>query len=119
MVSADTIGSAVGMAAMRRWPAEALLQRLHLGPHGARIGDDGARPFEDPLALGGEAQEPRRPLDEHDAQRVLELLDAGREGRLRHAAGFGGAAEVSSLASARVSSCLTLRDSIAQASPKG
>jgi len=73
---------------------EALLQRLHLGPHGSRIGDDGAGPVEHTLALGGEAQEPRRPLDEHDAERVLELLDAGGEGRLGHAAGFGGATEI-------------------------
>jgi hypothetical protein len=73
---------------------EVLLQRLHLGAHGARIGDDGARPVEHALALGGEAQEARGALDQHDAKRVLELLDAGGEARLGHAAGFGGLAEV-------------------------
>jgi hypothetical protein len=39
---------------------EALLQGLHLGAHGARVGDDAARPVEHALALGGEAQEARR-----------------------------------------------------------
>ena len=88
------------MAAILSRPLSPFLQSLHLLPHGARVGDDGARPVEHPLALRGEAQEARGPLHQHDAQRVLELLDAGREGRLGHAAGLGGAAEVA-LASQR------------------
>ena len=75
-------------------PAQALLQGLHFLAHGAGVGDDAARPVEDPLAFRGEAQEARGALHQHDAQRVFELFDAGREGRLRHAALLGGPAEI-------------------------
>src|SRR5260370_27000991 len=75
-------------------PAKTLLQRLHFLAHGAGVSDDAARPIEDALAFRGEAEEARRALHQHHAQRVFELLDAGREGRLRHAALLGGPAEI-------------------------
>ncbi len=74
--------------------AEAPLQRLHVVAHGPSVLDDAARPFEDPLALGGEADEARRALYQHGAQRILELLDAGGEARLTHAAALRRLAEV-------------------------
>ena len=73
---------------------EAFLERAHFLAHRPRVGHDGARPVEHPLALGREAQEARSALHQHDAQGFLELLDAGGEGRLRDAAQFGGLAEI-------------------------
>src|SRR5258708_32292513 len=75
-------------------PAQALLQSLHFLAHGAGVGDDAARPIEDALAFRGETEEARGALHQHDAQRGFELLDAGREGRLRHAALLGGPTEI-------------------------
>ena len=73
---------------------EAALQRVDLLAHGARVADDAARPIEHALAFGGEPLEPRTALHEQHAERILELLDAGREGRLAHAAGLGGMTEM-------------------------
>ena len=73
---------------------QALLQGAHFLAHGPRVGHDRTRPVEHPLSLGGEAQEARRALHQHDAQGLLELLDARGEGRLRDAAQFGGLAEI-------------------------
>ncbi len=73
---------------------EAVAQRVDLLPHGAGVADDAARPVEHALALRGEAAEARAAVDQQHADRLLELLDAGRQRRLGHAAGFGGAAEM-------------------------
>ena len=75
--------------------AQALPQRPHFLAHRARVRHDRARPVEDPLALGGEAEKARSTLHQQHAQRVLELLDAGGKSRLRHPALVRGAAEVS------------------------
>jgi hypothetical protein len=89
-----TMASAVGMAAMRIWPAQAVLQRIDLLAHGARVTDDAAGPVEHPLALGSEALEARAPLHQEHAEHILELLDAGREGGLAYAASLGRVAEM-------------------------
>ena len=75
-------------------PGEAVAQRVDLLAHGARVADDAARPVERALALGGETDEARAALHQQDAEHFLELLDAGRQRRLGHAAGLGGAAEM-------------------------
>ena len=74
--------------------AQPLLERPQFLPHGATVGHDRARPVEDAFALGGEAQETRRPLHQHHAQRILELLDARGKGRLGHATLLGRLAEI-------------------------
>ena len=73
---------------------KAALQRVDLLAHGARVADDAARPVEHPLALGGEALEARAALHQQHAERILELLDAGRERGLAHAAGLRRVAEM-------------------------
>ena len=73
---------------------EAALQRVDLLAHGARVADDAARPVEHALAFRGEALEARAALHQEHAERILELLDAGREGRLAHAAGLGRVTEM-------------------------
>src|ERR1051326_1822019 len=77
--------------------AEALPQGLHVVAHGPSVLDDAARPFEAPLAVGVEADEARRALNQHGAQHVLELLDAGREARLADTAVLGRLAEIAVL----------------------
>ena len=80
---------------MAQVAGEALLQRLHLGPHGAGIGDDGARPVEAPAPPS--AVKPRKrevrctsitPSVSSSCLMPAEKVGCG------HAAGFGGAAEV-------------------------
>ena len=73
---------------------EAALQCVDLLMHSAGVTDDPPRPFEHPLAFRREAAEPRAAVDEQHAEAVLKLLDAGRQRRLAHAAGLGGAAEM-------------------------
>lgn len=73
---------------------QTMLQGAQFLAHGAAVGHDGARPVEHALALGREADEARLAMDQQDAQRRLELLDAGRERRLRNAAQFGRPAEI-------------------------
>ena len=63
----------------------------------AGVADDAPRPVERPLALRRKALKPRAALHQHDAEDFLKLLEAGRHRRLGHAAGFGGAPEVTFL----------------------
>ena len=63
MLGADTAWSAprpwrsaVGIAAILRWPVRPFLSARTSCAHGARVGDDGARPVQHPLALGREAR---------------------------------------------------------------
>ena len=88
------MASAVGMAAMRIWPAQAVLQRVDLLVHGAGVADDAARPVEHPLAFRRETLEARSALHQQHPEGILELLDAGGERGLAHAAGLGGMAEM-------------------------
>ena len=94
MVRLATIASAVGIAAMRSRPVRPWRSALISCAHRARVADDAARPVEHPLALRREALEARAAIDQQHAHLLLELLDAGRQGRLGHAAGLGGAAEM-------------------------
>src|SRR5262245_45079776 len=73
---------------------KAFPQRVDLLAHGAGVADDAPRPVEHALAFRREALEARTPLHEQHTERILELLDAGRERRLTDAAGFGGVAEM-------------------------
>ena len=73
---------------------KAVLQRIDLLAHGAGVADDAARPVEHPLAFRGEALEARAALHQQHPERILELLDAGRERGLAHAAGLGRMAEM-------------------------
>jgi hypothetical protein len=72
----------------------ALLEGPNLLLHRPGIADDTARPVKHALALRREAEEARAAMDEQNAERVFELLDSRRKRRLRHAARFGGAAEM-------------------------
>src|SRR5207247_6233617 len=56
-----------------------MLERLDLFAHGARVTDDPARPVEGALAFRGETDEARAALHQEDAERLLELLDTGRD----------------------------------------
>src|SRR5690606_39259563 len=51
-------------------------------------------PLQNPFAFRRQAFEPLGSPDQQQAQVFLELFESGREGRLRHAAGGGGAREV-------------------------
>jgi hypothetical protein len=69
---------------------EAVLEDLYLLPHGTGVADDSPRPAEHPLAFGREALKTRGAVDQRHAHHLFELLDARRQGRLRHPAGLGG-----------------------------
>jgi hypothetical protein len=84
------MGSAVGIAAMRRCP----VRPFRNADTSSCIGHDAARPIEHALALGREALEARAPQHELDPEAVLQLLHPGRQGLLGHAAGFGRMAEM-------------------------
>src|SRR6202023_4251753 len=71
-----------------------VLEGVDLLAHGAAVADDAARPVEHAFAFRREILEPRAAIDQKHAETILELLDAGGEGRLCHAAGFGGPAEM-------------------------
>src|SRR5262249_55403049 len=58
---------------------EAALERVDLLAHRAGVGDDAARPVEHPFALGREAVIAGAALHQQHAERILELLDAGRQ----------------------------------------
>ena len=73
---------------------ETFLECIDLLPHRSGIADDAARPVERALAFRRESLKARTALHQHDAEELLELLDAGRHRRLRHAAGFRGAPEM-------------------------
>src|SRR4051812_33361377 len=74
-----------------------VLQPVDLVAHGAGVTDNAPGPVERPFAFGGETLEARATLDQHHAQNFLELLEPGRHGRLRHAAGLRRASEMSLL----------------------
>jgi len=69
-------------------------QLLH---HRVLIGDNALGPFEDTLALGGEAQKLLSTHDDRNAQLILEPPDRGRESWLGDIAALGGAAEMALL----------------------
>jgi hypothetical protein len=71
-----------------------MLQPVDLVTHRAGIAHDPPRPIERPLALRRETLEAGAALDQHHAEDLLELLQPGRHRRLRHAAHFGGPAEM-------------------------
>lgn len=73
---------------------KALFQRADLLLHGARIADNAARPAQHALAFGRKAVEARAALHQQHPEHILELLDAGREGRLGHAASLRSAPEM-------------------------
>jgi hypothetical protein len=73
---------------------QAMLQRVDLLTHGTRVADDAPCPVEHAFALRREAAEAGAALNQEHAERVLKLLDAGREGRLTYAAGLGRATEM-------------------------
>ena len=73
---------------------QAVLQRIDLLTHGTGVADDAARPIEHPLAFRGEALETRAALHQQHPERIFELLDAGRQRRLAHAASLGRMAEM-------------------------
>ncbi len=73
---------------------QALLEGGHLLAQRAAVADDPARPVERALALLGEADEARAALHQEHPERRLQLLDAGRQGRLRHPAGLRRVAEM-------------------------
>ena len=95
VVSADTIASAVGIAAMRRcptrWPCFSARTSC---AHGAAVADDALGPVQHPVAFRGQAAIARAAIDQEQAQPFLQLLDTRRQRRLRHAARLGGAAEM-------------------------
>ena len=69
-------------------------QLLH---HRVLIGDYAFSPFEDTLALGGEAEELLPAHDYRNAQFILEPADRGRESWLGDIAALGSAAEMAFL----------------------
>ena len=74
-------------------PGQTALERPDLLPHRPQIADDPLGPFQHPLAFRRQAMETGAAIDEQHAERLFELLDAGGESWLGHAAGFGSAAE--------------------------
>src|SRR5262249_45715358 len=70
------------------------LQRVDFLVHGAGVTDDAACPVEHAFALRGEALKTGAALHEQHAEGILELLDAGRQRRLAHAASLGGMTEM-------------------------
>ena len=97
VVSAATMPSTVGIAAILISPESLSLSAVDLLPHRAGIADDAPRPVERALALGRKALEARAALHQHHAEDFLELLEAGRHRRLGDAAGLGGAPEMTLL----------------------
>ena len=71
-----------------------VLEAVDLLPHRAGVADDPPRPVERTFALRRKSLEPRPALHQHDAENFLELLEAGRHGRLRHAAGLRSPSEM-------------------------
>ena len=67
---------------------ELVLEAVDLLPHRAGVADDPPRPVERAFALGRKALKAGAALHQHDAEDFLELLEAGRHGRLGDAAGF-------------------------------
>ena len=73
---------------------ELVLEAVDLLPHRAGVADDPPRPVERAFALRRKALEPRTALHQHDAENFLELLEAGRHGRLGDAAGLRSPSEM-------------------------
>ena len=67
---------------------EAVLERVHLLTHGARIADDAPRPVEHALAFSGESLETGTAVDQQHAEAFFELLYPRRQRRLGDPAGF-------------------------------
>ena len=88
------MASAMGIAAMRSRPVRPCLsawtssRMARLSPTMRRAQSSTRSPS------GREILEPRAAIDQEHAETLLELLDAGRQRRLGHAAGFGGPAEM-------------------------
>jgi hypothetical protein len=59
-----------------------------------RVADDASSPLEHTFTLGREPLEPGTAVDQQDAERFFELFYTGRQGRLRYAAYFSGAAKM-------------------------
>src|SRR5208337_1963020 len=78
----------------RQMPGKRGLCGLNVLAHSARVTNDAPAPYQHALAFRRQPIKARAPVDEQHAQCVFELLDAGRQSGLGHAAGFGGAAEV-------------------------
>ena len=73
---------------------ELVLEAVDLLPHRAGVADDPPRPVERAFALRRKALKARAALHQHDAENFLELLEAGRHGRLGDAAGLRGPSEM-------------------------
>ena len=74
-------------------PAQPFPHALQVLAHRPRIADQPAGPDQHPLPLRRQPEIARTAPHQHDTQLVLELLDSGRQGRLRHPARIGGTAE--------------------------
>ena len=75
-------------------PAQRLAGAHQLLLERVAVGQDPLRPGQHPLALRRQALEPVAALDHQHAQILLEMPQARRQRRLRHAARLGGAGEV-------------------------
>src|ERR1700732_3579788 len=75
-------------------PGERGLGRMNVLAHRARVADDAPCPFEHALAFRRQSVKARAAIDEQHPQRIFELLDARRQGRLGHPAAFRGAAKI-------------------------
>ncbi len=73
---------------------KAVPRGAHLFLHGARVAGDAPRPDQHLLAFRRQPLEARTALDQHDAQRLLELLDRRRQRRLGDAELLGSPAEM-------------------------
>src|SRR5277367_1646244 len=93
VVKVETMASAVGIAAILRCPLSPFFS-VCISWRMARVSATMPRAQSRTRSPSEVKPRKRGTLHQHDAQRVFELLDAGREGRLRHAALFGGPAEI-------------------------
>ncbi len=91
---------------------ELVLEAVDLLPHRTGVADDAPRPVERTFALRREALKARAALHQHYAENFLELLEAGRHGRLGDAAGLRGPSEMPLFASASRSSSLSIKEMV-------
>jgi hypothetical protein len=75
-------------------PHQSALERVDILPHGARVADDTAGPFQHAFAFRREAVKTRATMHQQHAEHILKVFDARRKRRLADAAGFGGTAEM-------------------------
>ncbi len=73
---------------------KALARRAHLLAHRAAVADDATGPFQHALSLGRQSLKARTAANKHHAKLVLQLADGRRQGGLRHATFFRGAAKM-------------------------